>query len=89
LRAVPLAAVIPSHGPAVAGCMGRVRVRERSGGVNQGGARAARAAGQTQRRPRAWPLAMPAVHAARAGGWGMRGWAEGWARQRICPSRKP
>jgi hypothetical protein len=43
---------------AVAGVHGAVRVRTgRSGGVNQEDARAARAAGQTDRRPRAWPLA--------------------------------
>jgi uncharacterized protein len=43
------------------------------------------AAGQTDRRPRAWPLARKAVHAARAGGgsWAVRD------RQRICPSRRP
>ena len=54
------------------GCMGRVRVGgRRSGGVNQGGALAALgAAGQTLRRPRAWPLASQAVHAAWCLAWG-------------------
>jgi hypothetical protein len=65
------------------------RQGRRSGGVNQAGARAARAAGQTQRRPRAWPLAREAGHAAHwagvigGGSWGV------WDRARICPSRRP
>jgi hypothetical protein len=60
VRAVPLAAVIPSRVPGGAGAAwGGPRQKRRSGGINQGRARAAGspAAGQTQRRSRAWPLA--------------------------------
>jgi hypothetical protein len=80
----------PFAGPGVAGLHGAgPRQRRRSGGVNQIGARAAPgAAGQTDRRPRAWPLARKAVHAARAGSRAAGG-SPGPGRQRIWPSRRP
>ena len=88
VRAVPLAAVIPSRVPGRGrGRMGRVRVRRggpagsikgapappgSGGGADTGGDLA----------PGRWPGV--ADHAARAGGS-----AGGLARQRICPSRRP
>ena len=56
---------------------------------NQTGTCGAGAAGQTGRRPRAWPLVSKAVHAARAGGWVTGDWPAGPGRQRIWPSRRP
>lgn len=89
VRAVPLAAVIPSRAPAGGrGRMGRVRVRRsgqagsikgtpalpgEGGGADTGGGLA----------PGCWPER--AVHAARAGSWP----AADLGRQRICPSRRP
>ena len=82
----------PRPGP---GGMGRVRVRERSGGANQIGALPpgaegriagglAPGSGQNAWRPRACAHTGMAVHAARA----VRA-AAGGVRQRICPSRIP
>lgn len=96
VRAVPLAAVIPSRVPGrCRGRMGRVRVRkERSGGVNQDGARAAgwRAVGQTQEATSRLAagqeeLFMPPARAAGSpAGWREIGAGSGSAR-RACRSR--
>jgi hypothetical protein len=95
VRAVPLAAFIPSRVPGrgrgawggsaskngQAGPITWASCRrgegEIAGGLAPGG-------GQNTWRPRAWPLARRAVHAARAACA-----AAGGARQRICPSRMP
>ena len=67
------------------------RQKRRSGGVNQGGARAAGEGGgaDTGRdlAPGRWPGRT--VHAARAGGCVTGGSAGDLCRQRICPSRRP
>ncbi len=100
VRAVPLAAFIPSRDPGRGrGAWGGSVSEGRSGGVNQMAALPP-AAGQNSLRPRAWRgaecLATSRLaagpgsvgHAARAG-WVMAGSAGGLARQRICPSRIP
>ena len=91
VRAVPLAAVIPSRVPGRGrGAWGGSASEKRSGGVNQEGARAAR--GRRGRQtgdlaPGRWPG--KAVHhrpLGRVTGGAPPGVA---GRQRICPSRSP
>jgi hypothetical protein len=90
VRAVPLAAVIPSPGPGRGrGGMGRIRVR---GGGQAGSIKLAPAPRRRGRQasdlaPGRWPGR--AVHAAGTGGWVTGGWPEDRARQRIWPSRRP
>jgi hypothetical protein len=89
VRAVPLAAVIPSRVPGRGrGRMGRVRVRRsgQAGSIKGAPARPGEGGGADTggglapgRRP------ARAVHAARAGSWP----AADPGRQRICPSRRP
>jgi hypothetical protein len=89
--AVPLAAFIPSRAGAGAGdAWGGFASGERSGGVNQDSARAARGGGAENRATSRLAAGQgKAVHAARAGG--VTGGASSGvrARQRIWPSRIP
>ena len=82
LRAVPLAAVIASHVPAVVAWGGSASGSGQARLINGG-------AGRHRDDLAPGRLVMKAAHAARADGWGMRGWALAWARQRICPSHRP
>lgn len=90
VRAVPLAAVIPSPVPGRGrGAWGGSASEGRSGGVNQDGARAARRRRGRHKgdlAPGRWPG--EAVHQARSGRVTAR--CSGVRdRQRICPSRRP
>ena len=85
--AVPLAAFIPSRVPAMAGAHGAVCVRERSGGVNQDDARAARGGGAENRATSRLAAGQESCSCrARGGGGASSGFV---ARQRISPSRIP
>jgi len=88
VRAVPLAAVIPSCVPGRAGGHG-AGPRQRggqAGSIRWAPCRLGR--GQTSWRPRAWAAGQGTGHAARAGG--VTGGSPGVLdRQRTCPSRKP
>jgi hypothetical protein len=94
VRAVPLAAVIPSRaaGPGGRGRMGRVRVRRggQAGSIKGAPALPGEGGGADTGRdlaPSRW--AGRTVHAARAGGCVTGGAAGALCRQRICPSRRP
>jgi hypothetical protein len=94
VRAVPLAAVIPSRaaGPGGRGRMGWVRVRRggQAGSIKGAPALPGEGGGADTGgglAPGRWPGR--AVHAARAGGWVTGGPAGDLGRQRICPSRMP